>query len=207
MAQRRIIAIPRCIECNHEVWVTVKSCPACLTTDPFGIDCSLCTRRFRRLEGVYCERLCHTSDWQDSRTFTGGFWAHKDCVERYFTVPPTLGCPGCGLLLLEIDADLSPVALWTDWKEIHCPRCGTGDLLKWHGQGVQRSACTKCHAPLYAFQREPDGRAVPNARGHGHPTIPAPATAPSGSGCSTALAAVIAFTFLASLGVYFLYGV
>ena len=61
--------IPRCIECNHEVWATARACPSCSSTDPFGVNCSLCERQFRRSQGVYVERQCrrYGDVYHDSR--------------------------------------------------------------------------------------------------------------------------------------------
>lgn len=160
--------LTHCIECNHQISESAQSCPACSTTAPFGVVCELCRRRLRQSQAMRC--------WRTIVPKSGGHqdFVHKDCVDRYFTVPADLACPDCGFRLAAIDADISPSTLWSSYnKEVTCPRCGKVNVLGCTGP----AGVFCCRAPFYQFQMPPRGL------GHGHPEIP------NKTGCFVATAA------------------
>jgi len=115
-----------CIECNHLISDSALRCPSC-SGDPLGVSCELCRGRLRRSQGVTCTRS-YSSMEDGFKSYEA--IAHSDCIGRTYTIPASLACRDCGLLVREIGADTTPFALWSSRTEISCPRCGARNVLR-----------------------------------------------------------------------------
>jgi hypothetical protein len=151
------------MECNAPISDSAKSCPACSTPYPFGVDCELCGERFRMSAGAASVR----KDWYEAggRFLHSDVAAHHDCLKRYYTAPATPECLDCGLRFADSDLGLTPLKLWSATNDsLHtftCPRCGRVYSLASVSCGWKRDY-GQCARPLYPFQ------VGPNAQGHGH---------------------------------------
>ena len=161
--------LTRCLECGREISEAAPQCPACSTSWPRGVRCEICFETSVASGAVMCVRV---HDYTDGPSRQEHF-AHKACIDEYFSVPRDFACPDCHLGFADFGTDMAPITLWSrTWKNplpVACSRCGRSNLLGLPQSGASGDDyyachCDGCTAPLYTFQRPPRGR------GHGHPS-------------------------------------
>lgn len=151
--------LTRCIECNHKISTSARSCPACSTPEPFGVDCELCEKKLPQSQSVTCKRCFANYESISIEWVELDRYAHKACIDRFFKPPPNLACPDCGLVLTGNEDDLTPRTLWSRCVHLTCPKCGATNALRCESCGL-----FSCMAPYYLFQKPWRGL------GHGHPS-------------------------------------
>src|SRR5947209_17704789 len=103
--------LTHCLECDCLVSERAYRCPnpKCRTSYPRGDTCEICDQPVRRSAAAISVRAVLTMHSSSER----GIVAHKECVERYYQIPPTLMCPDCGIQLAGTDVTFSPLRLWS----------------------------------------------------------------------------------------------
>jgi hypothetical protein len=155
------MSLTHCIECNHPISLSARTCPECSTSEPFGVVCELCERPMRRALSVICKRMKPYSETNPPTLIE--YFAHEACIDRYFTVPSGLACRDCGFRIEGIGEDITPLTLWSGRSSFNCPGCGATNVLGEVSEYVTPcGGFPRCRAPFYQFQKPPKGQ------GHGH---------------------------------------